>query len=536
MKSRAIFPLIVGISLLAPIGPTATAAPTAPVVVGAGVTTSNLSQYPLGTASFVADRLYIAFLKLSEAGGIVDKTPGIVGAGTAWIQIDGGQASTGSMGLAAYRFVPSVDTTAVALTTDTLSTRHEGLAYSILEVTGGFDRTTPIAQHRAAASSPALGYSISLPAAPAADSLVVASFAHAANEGSTPNAGWTEVAGSDLTHTSPSQANHVIFDDVAPSGTPGSSWITSARRRGLAIEIPSDDGTAPTGVTLVAAADICGSLTACKNTSDRVIDTDPDVVMTMGDHAYPNGTLTQFRDKYCGSYPNCSRWGREAIQSITLPGYGNHDCFDVPRDTGATKQGCDGAVAYFGPDSNFGTDIPGLPGSYYTVKGEWLIVQLNSAGNEGTGAATVAEIESQDQALKAVLSADDHTCEIVAWHHARFASGDHGNNLFTDPWFETVYAQGVDVVLNGHAHSYERFLPQDGDGQQVADGVTEFVVGTGGASIDAQFGAIQPNSAARFLDFGVLSLDLNDDGTYSWAFLDDLTAEVDDQGSGNCHP
>jgi hypothetical protein len=534
-RSRVLLGLLVVAAGLVPATPTA-AVPTAPQLLAAGATSENLPQYGLGTRSFQSGHLYIAFLQLSETSGSLDETPGLVGTGTSWTQIDAGEGSGGGLGVSAYRFAPTSNVGSVALTTGTLSTQHEGFAFSILDVAGGFSSSSPVAQYKAGSSSAATGYTLTLPAQPASDSLVVASFAHAAAEGSTPNAGWTEVAGSDLNYTRPVRGVHAIFDDSAPSRTPGSSWATSSARRGVAIEIPSPSAPPPSGMTLAAAGDICGNLTACTRTSDRVIGIDPDVVVTTGDLAYPNGTLQQFRDRYCGSYPNCTRWGRPAIQSITLPGYGNHDCFDVPRDTGATKQGCDGAVDYFGADSNFGTDIvPGIPGSYYAVRGSWLIVVLNAAGNEGSGDATPAEIEQQRAALDAVLAADDHQCEVLAWHHARYASGDHGNNLFVDPWFDTAYDHGVDIVLNGHAHSYERFLPQDGDGNQVADGVTEFVVGTGGATLDAELEPRQPNSAIGIIDYGVLKLELGDDGTFSWAFLDDVTAAVDDAGSGTCH-
>jgi hypothetical protein len=533
-RSRVLLGFLIVAAALVP-ATTTVAVPTAPQLHAAGQTTSNAQQYSLGTLSFEAGHLYIAFLQLSETSGSLDETPGLSGTGTSWTPIDEGEGSAGGLGVSAYRFAPTSNVGSVALATGTLSTVHEGFAFSILDIGGGFSATSPVAQYKAGSSSAATGYTLTLPTQPASDSLVVASFAHAAAEGSAPNAGWTELSGSDLNYTSPPRGVHAIFDDSAPSRTPGSSWATSSARRGVAIEIPSPGTPPPSGVTLASAGDICGKLAACTRTSDRVIDIAPDVVVTTGDLAYPSGTLQQFRDKYCGSYPNCTRWGRPAIQEITLPGYGNHDCFDVPRDTGATKQGCDGAVEYFGPDSSFGTDIAGTPGSYWTVRGSWLIVVLNSAGNEGDGDATPAEIEQQRAALDSILAADTHECEVLAWHHARYASGDHGNNLLVDPWFDTAYEHGVDIVLNGHAHSYERFLPQDGDANHVADGVTEFVVGTGGATLDAAFGPIQPNSASRFLDYGVLKLELGDEGTFSWAFLDDVTAAVDDAGSGTCH-
>jgi acid phosphatase type 7 len=509
------------------------AAPAAPTLASAGVTTANATSYSLGNASFSAGHLYLAFVTLSESGGAVDSTPGVVGAGTTWTKIDAGEASFSNSGLTAYRFVPTEDATDVPLRTGTLSTGHEGAQFSVVEVAGDIDQDTPIAQYAAGNANSGTGYTRTLAAAPQADSLVVGAFAHGANEGSTPNAGWTEVAGSDLGHGSPARAAHVIYDNTTPGATAGSTWATSSSRRGIVLEVPSAAAEPPpTAVSVVAAGDLCGG---CADTADRVRDLDPDAVVTMGDLAYSNGLLSEFQAKYGGGTEPPTRWGASAIKGITLPGYGNHDCYDVPRSSGTTKQGCEDAVTYFGPDSNFGTDIPGTPGTYYTVLGEWLVVHLNSAGQVGTGQATSAEIAQQNAALQDILATDTHSCEVVAWHHPRYSSGEHGNIGFVDPWYETAYANGVDVILNGHDHDYERFAPQDGDGNAVAAGIRQFVVGTGGIS-PRPFSAVKPNSEVRIVDRGVMSMQLRDDGSYSWAFVDDITGAVDDAGTGTCRP
>jgi calcineurin-like phosphoesterase family protein len=497
-----------------------------PVLIGAGAIRSDASTYSLGTHSFRGGALYVAFVKLADSGMAVDATPGVTGAGTDWVQVDDGRASAAGMGLTAYRFTPQADVLDVPLTTGPLSSVHEGIWFSIVEIASGFDATAPIARSKSASGAAATGYSLSFSDAPAPGSLVLASFAHAAAEEATPAAGWTELAGTDLFHLSPSQSAHVIYGGTEAGLSPGSTWVTAAARRGLAIEISGASGSR---ITLAAAGDICKDATPCTNTSDRVAALDPDVVVTVGDLAYNNGLLAEYRNRYGGGTTPQTRWGRPSIKAITLPGYGNHDCRDY-----LTKLNCEDAVRYFGGDGTFGTDIPGTPGSYWTVRGAWLIVHLNSAGDLGTGEATAAEVDAQDTALSGILQADDHMCEVLIWHHPRYSSGsDHGNQSFVDPWFDTAYANGVDVVLNAHDHDYERFGPQDGDGHAAADGVRAFVVGTGGAP-QLPFAAPRPNSKVRIVDWGVLSMQLND-GTYTWAFLDDQTAAVDDSGFGRCH-
>ncbi len=285
------------------------------------------------------------------------------------------------------------------------------------------------------------------------------------------------------------------------------------------------------GLTIAAAGDLCGN---CGATATRVTKVDPDVVVTLGDHAYNNGLLSEFQQKYGGGTAPQTRWGQPSIKDITLPGYGNHDCVDYPRSTGATKQGCDGAQAYFGPDSAFGTDIPGTAGSYSTVVGDWLLVHLNSAGDQGSGVATAAEVSQQNDALRAVLTADtSHRCEMVVWHHPRYSSGDNSPFPFVDPWFGTAYGLGADVVLSAHDRGYERFAPLDADGRPVANGLRQFVAGTGGASLHS-FSRQDVGSQAQVVSNGILTMQLKATG-YDWAFVDTGGA-VRDSGSDACRP
>ncbi len=49
------------------------------------------------------------------------------------------------------------------------------------------------------------------------------------------------------------------------------------------------------------------------------------------------------------------------------------------------------------------------------------------------------------------------------------------------PIWNDLYEAGADVVLNGHAHNYERLAPIDPQGSaDPQKGIREFVVGTGG--------------------------------------------------------
>jgi hypothetical protein len=93
------------------------------------------------------------------------------------------------------------------------------------------------------------------------------------------------------------------------------------------------------------------------------------------------------------------------------------------------------------------------------------------------------------------------------------------------------------VVLSGHDHDFERYLPQDAAGTaDPARGMRELVVGTGGRNLRA-FPAAQPaNSEVRDASaFGILKMALRPAG-YEWEFVPAAGFEsFSDHGVGACH-
>jgi hypothetical protein len=77
--------------------------------------------------------------------------------------------------------------------------------------------------------------------------------------------------------------------------------------------------------------------------------------------------------------------------------------------------------------------------------------------------------------------------------------------------WDVLYQYGVDVVVNGHDHFYERYFPQDPNAIRGTAGIAEYIVGTGGAPL-YDFGPTPPNSATKFRTWGVLYFTLRDVG------------------------
>ncbi len=222
----------------------------------------------------------------------------------------------------------------------------------------------------------------------------------------------------------------------------------------------------------------------------KLIDRMPEAfVFTAGDNAYFLGNAADYRDCYK------PRWGR--FLSRTYPSPGNHE-----YDNGTN------GVAYFDFFAGRPISDRGI-GAYSYTLGNWHIISLNSNVDVGAGSEQLRWLASDLDANSHSLTAK---CTLAYWHHPLFTSGPSaGSNGMMKATWDVLYKYGVDVVVNGHDHLYERFLPQDPTAIRGPAGITEYIVGTGGAPL-YDFGPTAPNSAIKFRTYGVVYFTLRDVG------------------------
>lgn len=255
----------------------------------------------------------------------------------------------------------------------------------------------------------------------------------------------------------------------------------------------------------VGAGDIASCISANDEASARLLDSLAGTVFTVGDNDYSDGTPEP-------AYGVCfdSTWGRHMRRLRPAPG-------DDDRRGGLL----DDYYGYFGAKSHPPT------GAYSYDLGTWHIVVMNATPSVDT---------AQVRWLRDDLTAHPALCTLAITHRPRFSSGNTGSSNGMVPVFQALYDLGVELLVSGNDHDYERFAPQAPD-QSVdnALGVMQLVVGTGGKSHGRINQPLELNSLVQNDDsYGVLRLVLHPDG-YEWRFVPVAGRTFTDSGQRDCH-
>ncbi len=261
-----------------------------------------------------------------------------------------------------------------------------------------------------------------------------------------------------------------------------------------------DDGV----FTIVAAGDIASSPLAGQATAALIAGIGPDAVLTLGDNAYEDGSISNYTDNYDPT------WG--AFKSITKPVPGNHD------------YRTDGAAGYF---EYFRDQVAGQP--YYAWDaGSWRMYALNceidcSGGSEQVGWLTEDLAAHPGRPVLAYMHKPLFSC----------STGHNPSQQIMRIWDALRQSNGQ-ILLSGHNHAYERFSLLTGDGESSDDGLRQFVVGTGGNTLNPVEEPCPGREAAYDRFRGVLKLELVPD-SYSWEFLT-VGGQVADSGTQGVGP
>jgi 3',5'-cyclic AMP phosphodiesterase CpdA len=215
----------------------------------------------------------------------------------------------------------------------------------------------------------------------------------------------------------------------------------------------------------------------------------PDLVLTLGDNAYRSGTDEELTANFF--VPMAPLLASTPV----FPSLGNHEYY--------TADAQPYLAAFTLPANN-----PKRTERYYSF--DWgfaHFVALDSTCEEG--GARACERGEQLRWAEQDLRRSTARWKIVFFHHPPYSTGAHGSARFMRPYARLFERTGVDLVLGGHDHLYERTHPLKDDAPVPAGtpgAVTYVVAGHGGARLysfgapAAPFTAARDNTRKGFLD------------------------------------
>ena len=200
----------------------------------------------------------------------------------------------------------------------------------------------------------------------------------------------------------------------------------------------------------------------------------PDQLFLLGDIQYNSHTVDNFQENFGVIWAD--------LIPISKPIPGNHEYAEG------------GARGYYETWPQFPK-----PGYYsFGLNEDWAVIAMNT--NDKCKFVYCEKGSDQYAWMESELQKAQGKCVVVMAHHPRFSSGVHGSSAFMRDSFDLMNRYGVDILLSGHDHNYERF-----DTQPV-----QFVVGTGGKDLRS-IKTIEDNSAFVSNDYhGALFMTITD--------------------------
>ncbi len=176
--------------------------------------------------------------------------------------------------------------------------------------------------------------------------------------------------------------------------------------------------------------------------------TAPDVLLFLGDNAYGSGRDEEYQAKFFDIYP------QTLSQTAAWLTIGNHEGIDHINQTGPYYD------MFSLPTQGEAGGLPSGTESYYSFDYANIhFVSLNSDDPLGrvVGGAMLTWLDLD-------LAATTQDWIIAIWHHPPYSHGSHNSDSelgmmeMRERANPILEAYGVDLVLTGHSHSYERSM------------------------------------------------------------------------------
>ena len=188
----------------------------------------------------------------------------------------------------------------------------------------------------------------------------------------------------------------------------------------------------------------------------------PDAWLLAGDNAYNGGLDAEFTSSFFGIY------NATLLKNVKLyPAPGNHDYNNLVSNQQLRGSNLPYYNQFTLPANGEIGGVASNTEAYYSFNIEDIhFVSLDSYGTENGAAATrlydTAIGNSQADWLRADLAANTKKWTVVFFHHPPYTKGSHNSDVEAEltSMHNNIPAIlerfGVDLVINGHSHSYER--------------------------------------------------------------------------------
>lgn len=272
--------------------------------------------------------------------------------------------------------------------------------------------------------------------------------------------------------------------------------------------------TAP-GVVMVGA----GEITSCNSTAANLTAALVEAELVKSPNAIIYTVGNNLTDKGVGaSFESCfePRWGSKFKSNPNFHvALGERD-YEVGNPPGGTTA----VYGYFGAKA-------GQPNGWYAFDASptWRVIVLNSATWQHGQLNLTNPNSEQNLWLANELTTNKKKCTVAIFNTRRYYSyGTMENGNGKEVW-RLLHANGAEIMLSATDKYYERWAPQNHDmGRDDAAGMRQFIVGTGGRTLDNFINDWKPIAEVPNLEVrdasvhGVLKLTLNTD-SYEWEFI-----------------
>ncbi len=187
----------------------------------------------------------------------------------------------------------------------------------------------------------------------------------------------------------------------------------------------------------------------------------------LGDNAYSWGTDEQYQENFFDPYKD-----NLLKKSPLFPAPGNHDYRDEPYASEIAQRS--GEIDYYKvfsmPTKGESGGLPSHTAAYYSFDiGNIHFLSLDSHGSEEYGYRLFDTSGTQVKWVKKDLEANQNKGWIVVyWHHPPYSMGSHNSDTETqmrkirENFLPLLERYGVDLVICGHSHMYERSRLMEG--------------------------------------------------------------------------